>query len=556
MEVPETYKDSSHQDKTSDTKPELNCSAEIELKEEAEVAGDLEEEVEENMDSTQNQHPILGSEQATENYKSKHSSNSEIPRAEKEYKLFVGGLTGDTSHEDLKNYFSSIVNVIDAFVVTDTTNKKPSGFGFVSVRTRDDMQKLIDMKHKLKGSILDCKEALNKHEAKEKETEERKRKLFVGGLPKNLKDDSLFEYFSTFGSIQKAYVVKDFKNGNTRGFGFVIFQTLDGYERVLRHSKPHIIYGKEIHVRETQSRREEKEKNKSKPTAVINEYSGEEEEYMQPNIPTHQHAEIEEEPNRAYYAVPPKFAQQYSPSAYYAQGASYVLPEGYVPISQPFYPTARPISLGYTTTGEELYYIAPSTSAARPQPIYPQAFYKIANGQYYQPIPASTVSHGYTGVKIAPVQYAAPYSAYGQGIPLQFEQGYRVIPTIPTYTIQRPGYDSASYPMHVVGQAMSQPVQHPAPSKKKSKSKHSGPIEQNSKVEMTNEFIQPPLETSKKQKTTVQAQNQFDADYYHNSSSLKKPSKKKNKQKRNSLQKERAYDEADAEADFADDQQS
>lgn len=51
-----------------------------------------------------------------------------------------------------------------------------------------------------------------------KDEEERERKIFIGGLPKNLPDSELYDYFQKFGEIQKAYVVKDFKTGKTRGF--------------------------------------------------------------------------------------------------------------------------------------------------------------------------------------------------------------------------------------------------------------------------------------------------------------------------------------------------
>jgi len=61
---------------------------------------------------------------------------------------------------------------------------------------------------------------LDKNEAKTKDEEERKRKIFVGGLPKNLPDAELSSYFRQFGKLQKAYVVKDFKTGKTRGKKF------------------------------------------------------------------------------------------------------------------------------------------------------------------------------------------------------------------------------------------------------------------------------------------------------------------------------------------------
>lgn len=47
-------------------------------------------------------------------------------KEEKEFKLFVGGITGDTINDDLFNYFSQFVEVKDAFVVIDSTKSSLS----------------------------------------------------------------------------------------------------------------------------------------------------------------------------------------------------------------------------------------------------------------------------------------------------------------------------------------------------------------------------------------------------------------------------------------------
>jgi RNA recognition motif-containing protein len=78
---------------------------------------------------------------------------------------------------------------------------------------------------------------------------ERQKKLFVGALPKNLEDQKLREYFSDFGEVDKAYVVKDFKTGKTRGFGFVVFKNEEDIQKVLNLEGKLNIDGKQIHVR-------------------------------------------------------------------------------------------------------------------------------------------------------------------------------------------------------------------------------------------------------------------------------------------------------------------
>lgn len=167
-------------------------------------------------------------------------------------KLFIGGLNGATNKEKLTDYFERFGKVIEAFVVYD--HGKPSGFGFVTVDSQATVDKILKQKHALDNSQIDVKPALDKQEAKQKELAERSRKIFVGGLPKNFKDEELEEHFSQFGKVHKCYVVKDPKTAKTRGFGFVIFSEMSGKEAALEHTEQkvneHPIYVKNAEKRD------------------------------------------------------------------------------------------------------------------------------------------------------------------------------------------------------------------------------------------------------------------------------------------------------------------
>ena len=168
-------------------------------------------------------------------------------------KLFVGGLTGEMTREALAGYFSDFAQIIDSFVVYES--HKPAGFGFITVKDKEEADKILQKKHFLNNSILDVKPALDRTQAKDKEENERKRKIFVGGLPKNFQDESLKEFFERFGPIQKCYVVKDPLTGKTRGFGFVIFSTDKGYNDALKNPNMSI-GGGEAHVKAATSKHE------------------------------------------------------------------------------------------------------------------------------------------------------------------------------------------------------------------------------------------------------------------------------------------------------------
>jgi RNA recognition motif-containing protein len=58
-------------------------------------------------------------------------------------RLFVGGLSRDTTAEDLRQAFGEIGSVIDAVVVMDRATGSSRGFGFVTMQDRKDVPKAI-----------------------------------------------------------------------------------------------------------------------------------------------------------------------------------------------------------------------------------------------------------------------------------------------------------------------------------------------------------------------------------------------------------------------------
>ena len=70
-----------------------------------------------------------------------------------------------------------------------------------------------------------------------------KNKLFVGGLPWSITNESLRELFSPYGEIKEAVVISDRDTGRSKGFGFVTFSTQEEAEKALEMS------GKEIEGR-------------------------------------------------------------------------------------------------------------------------------------------------------------------------------------------------------------------------------------------------------------------------------------------------------------------
>jgi len=77
-------------------------------------------------------------------------------------------------------------------------------------------------------------------------------KLFVGGLPKDTTTTQLEEYFLKYGTLNDCIVMTSRETGESRGFGFVNFDSSEAVEEVLANYSDHKLNGKWIEVKRTQ----------------------------------------------------------------------------------------------------------------------------------------------------------------------------------------------------------------------------------------------------------------------------------------------------------------
>ncbi|AWU43651.1 RNA-binding protein [Blattabacterium sp. (Cryptocercus kyebangensis)] len=66
-------------------------------------------------------------------------------------KLYVGNLSYDMTEQELKEYFESIGEVINAKIIFDesTSNKRSKGFGFIEMSNKENAKQAIE---KLNGT--------------------------------------------------------------------------------------------------------------------------------------------------------------------------------------------------------------------------------------------------------------------------------------------------------------------------------------------------------------------------------------------------------------------
>jgi len=67
-------------------------------------------------------------------------------------KLFVGGLSWDTTSEDLRRAFEAFCSVADAKVISDRDTGRSRGFGFITLADASQLRETIQQ---MDGFLLD-----------------------------------------------------------------------------------------------------------------------------------------------------------------------------------------------------------------------------------------------------------------------------------------------------------------------------------------------------------------------------------------------------------------
>ncbi|KAG0486251.1 hypothetical protein HPP92_008346 [Vanilla planifolia] len=177
-------------------------------------------------------------------------------------KLFIGGISWETTEDKLKDYFGKYGDVLHTIVSRDKITGRPRGFGFVVFADPSIIDCVLQDSHNIDGRTVDAKKAMSREEqftaarsgnnliknAGINGCSTRTKKIFVGGLPPTLSDLEFRHYFEAYGIVTDVVVMYDQHTQRPRGFGFISFDSEDSVELVLENQF-HEVGGKKVEVK-------------------------------------------------------------------------------------------------------------------------------------------------------------------------------------------------------------------------------------------------------------------------------------------------------------------
>ncbi|PKA65115.1 Heterogeneous nuclear ribonucleoprotein 1 [Apostasia shenzhenica] len=180
-----------------------------------------------------------------------------------EGKLFIGGISWETTEDKLHNYFGKYGQVLQTVVMRDKATGKPRGFGFVVFADPTIVDRVLLDSHSIDGRTVEAKKAMSReeqHAAVRSGSNNiarnaggvggkiRTKKIFVGGLPSTLSEMEFRQYFEAYGTVTDVVVMYDQNTQRPRGFGFVSFDSEDCVDRVVERQF-HDLDGKSVEVK-------------------------------------------------------------------------------------------------------------------------------------------------------------------------------------------------------------------------------------------------------------------------------------------------------------------
>ncbi|XP_068507783.1 heterogeneous nuclear ribonucleoprotein A3 isoform X9 [Syngnathus scovelli] len=171
-------------------------------------------------------------------------------------KLFIGGLSFETTEESLRAHFEQWGTLTDCVVMRDPGTKRSRGFGFVTYSSMLEVDEAMKARpHKVDGRVVEPKRAVSREDSNRPGAHLTVKKIFVGGIKEDTEEYHIQDYFKKYGKIESIDILQERPSGKKRGFCFVTFDDHDTVDKIVAQ-KYHTINSHNCEVRKALSKQE------------------------------------------------------------------------------------------------------------------------------------------------------------------------------------------------------------------------------------------------------------------------------------------------------------
>ncbi|KAK2104825.1 Heteroproteinous nuclear ribonucleoprotein A1 [Saguinus oedipus] len=138
-------------------------------------------------------------------------SKSESPEEPEQLrKLFIGGLSFETTDESLRSHCEQWGTLTDCVVMRYPNTKRSRGFGFVTYATVEEVDAAMNARpHKVDGRVVEPKRAVSREDSQRPGAHLTVKKIFVGGIKQDTEEHHLRDDFEQYGKIEEGPVKQE-----------------------------------------------------------------------------------------------------------------------------------------------------------------------------------------------------------------------------------------------------------------------------------------------------------------------------------------------------------
>ncbi|XP_022142828.1 UBP1-associated protein 2C [Momordica charantia] len=150
-------------------------------------------------------------------------------------KLFIRGLSCDTSTEGLRSLFSAFGELEEAVVIIDKATGKSKGYGFVTFKHVDGaILALKEPSKTIDGRVTVTQLAAVGISGQNSNAADLSlRKIYVANVPVDMPADKLLAHFSLYGEIEEGPLGFDKQTGKCRGYALFVYKKPEGAQAAL-----------------------------------------------------------------------------------------------------------------------------------------------------------------------------------------------------------------------------------------------------------------------------------------------------------------------------------